>query len=321
MLGFKQQLAEADNQGCNIPWAILMDPTSACNLKCTGCWAAEYGNRLNMTYEELDSIITQVNELGTYFFLFSGGEPIVRKKDVIRLCENHPDCQFSAFTNGTLIDEEFADEMLRVKNFIEPFTVGCRAARRSNPKKNEKAVVFGCGTIGIAAATALKYFGIEKVMICDYSALRLNIAEELGFEVCNMETDDLITKAKAYLGEARSLKGKTADIDIMLDAAGAESVFENFMEHGKIESRFVSVAVNKAIRELDMLHLTYSQKSIIGSGGYMPDDVNDVINIMKSGRWDIGKLITHEYPLSQLEAAICKASDVNEALNVTIKFD
>lgn len=32
---------------CNIPWLILMDPTSACNLHCTGCWAAEYGNRLN----------------------------------------------------------------------------------------------------------------------------------------------------------------------------------------------------------------------------------------------------------------------------------
>ena len=29
---------------CNIPWIILMDPTSACNLHCTGCWAAEYGN-------------------------------------------------------------------------------------------------------------------------------------------------------------------------------------------------------------------------------------------------------------------------------------
>jgi hypothetical protein len=34
--------------GCSIPWAILMDPTSACNLKCTGCWAAEYGNKLNL---------------------------------------------------------------------------------------------------------------------------------------------------------------------------------------------------------------------------------------------------------------------------------
>lgn len=108
---------------CNIPWAILMDPTSACNLKCTGCWAAEYGNSLNMSYEELDSIVNQANALGTYFFLFSGGEPLVRKKDIIRLCEDHPDCQFTAFTNGTLIDEQFADDMLRVKNFIPAISV------------------------------------------------------------------------------------------------------------------------------------------------------------------------------------------------------
>lgn len=25
---------------CNIPWLLLVDPTSACNLHCTGCWAA-----------------------------------------------------------------------------------------------------------------------------------------------------------------------------------------------------------------------------------------------------------------------------------------
>ena len=43
--------------GCNTPWAILIDPTSACNLHCTGCWAAEYGNRLNLSLEELDSVI------------------------------------------------------------------------------------------------------------------------------------------------------------------------------------------------------------------------------------------------------------------------
>ena len=30
----------------------------------------------------------------------------------------HSDCQFLCFTNATLIDEAFADEMLRVKNFI-----------------------------------------------------------------------------------------------------------------------------------------------------------------------------------------------------------
>lgn len=102
---------------CNIPWAILLDPTSACNLHCVGCWAADYGNRLNLTFEELDDIVSQGKALGVYFYLFSGGEPLVRKKDIIRLCEKHDDCMFTAFTNGTLIDEEFADEMLRVKNF------------------------------------------------------------------------------------------------------------------------------------------------------------------------------------------------------------
>lgn len=39
------------------------------------------------------------------------------------LCEAHPDCVFSSFTNGTLIDEDFADEMLRVKNFVPAISI------------------------------------------------------------------------------------------------------------------------------------------------------------------------------------------------------
>ena len=101
---------------CNIPWLILMDPTSACNLHCTGCWAAEYGNRLNLTFDELDGIITQGKELGIYFYMYTGGEPLVRKADIIKLCEKHNDCAFHAFTNGTLVDEAFCEDMRRVGN-------------------------------------------------------------------------------------------------------------------------------------------------------------------------------------------------------------
>lgn len=108
---------------CNIPWAILMDPTSACNLHCTGCWAAEYGNRLNMDFDTLDSIIRQGKELGVTMYIYSGGEPLLRRDDIIALCNKHSDCEFLAFTNGTLIDEDFADEMLRVKNFIPAISV------------------------------------------------------------------------------------------------------------------------------------------------------------------------------------------------------
>lgn len=101
---------------CNIPWVMLLDPTSACNLRCTGCWAAEYGHKLNLSYELLDSIITQGKELGVYFYMYTGGEPLVRKKDLIRLCEKHNDCAFHAFTNGTLVDDDFCKEMVRVGN-------------------------------------------------------------------------------------------------------------------------------------------------------------------------------------------------------------
>lgn len=69
--GWDIQEKARQKYGCNIPWAILMDPTSACNLHCTGCWAAEYGNKLNLSLDELDSVICQGKELGTlYVHLF-----------------------------------------------------------------------------------------------------------------------------------------------------------------------------------------------------------------------------------------------------------
>jgi MoaA/NifB/PqqE/SkfB family radical SAM enzyme len=123
MIGGPRQKQISDENDCNVPWAILMDPTSACNLHCTGCWAADYGNKLSMSYEELDDIIEQGKKLGIFMYIYSGGEPLVRKADIIRLCEAHPDCEFLAFTNGTLIDEQFADDMLRVGNFIPAISI------------------------------------------------------------------------------------------------------------------------------------------------------------------------------------------------------
>jgi len=121
--GEERARAVEKKYNCNVPWAILMDPTSACNLSCIGCWAAQYGNRHNLSYETLDSICRQGKELGIYFYIFSGGEPLVRKKDIIRLCEAHQDCYFFAFTNGTLVDDEFCQDLLRVGNFALAFSI------------------------------------------------------------------------------------------------------------------------------------------------------------------------------------------------------
>ena len=123
LIGWPRQEVMRERYGCNIPWAVLLDPTSACNLHCTGCWAAEYGNKLNLSYDDIDSIINQAEELGCYFFIYTGGEPLVRKHDVIRLCEAHPEAAFMCFTNGTLVDQKFCDDMKRVGNFIPVLSV------------------------------------------------------------------------------------------------------------------------------------------------------------------------------------------------------
>jgi MoaA/NifB/PqqE/SkfB family radical SAM enzyme len=123
LIGWPREEELKKKYNCNIPWAILLDPTSACNLHCVGCWAAEYGNKLNLSFDEIDSIITQGKELGVYFYIYTGGEPLVRKRDLIAITRKHNDCAFMTFTNGTLIDEEFADDLLSVKNFIPVLSV------------------------------------------------------------------------------------------------------------------------------------------------------------------------------------------------------
>jgi organic radical activating enzyme len=104
----------AKKYDCNIPWAILLDPTSACNLKCKGCWAAEYDKTDTMEFALLDRIIREGKEMGIYLYLYSGGEPTLRKTDLLRLAAAHDDCMFLAFTNRTLVDREFSQALADV---------------------------------------------------------------------------------------------------------------------------------------------------------------------------------------------------------------
>lgn len=99
-----------------IPYNLLIDPTSACNIRCTGCWAADYDRHSELSYEKLDEILTDARKLGVSDILMSGGEPLMRKNDILKLCRKHNKLPFALFTNGTMIDEAFADEMARLGN-------------------------------------------------------------------------------------------------------------------------------------------------------------------------------------------------------------
>ena len=116
LYGTKAVRANREKYKCNIPWLMLIDPTSACNMNCKGCWAAEYGHKLNLTYDELDGVVNQGVELGTHLYMFTGGEPLIRKDDILRLCREHKNCTFLAYTNATLVDQKFCEDMKEVGN-------------------------------------------------------------------------------------------------------------------------------------------------------------------------------------------------------------
>ncbi len=101
---------------CNIPFIMLFDPTSACNLRCKGCWSAEYGHKSSLSLDEMRSILKQGTELGTHLYMLTGGEPLIKKDEILTLCRENPDCAFLAYTNATLIDRKLCEELKEVGN-------------------------------------------------------------------------------------------------------------------------------------------------------------------------------------------------------------
>ncbi len=114
--GTKTVRANREKYNCNIPFTILFDPTSACNLKCKGCWAAEYGHKLQLSLDEMRSIVSQGKELGTHFYMLTGGEPLIRKDDIITLASENKDCGFLIYTNATLIDKKLCADIKKCGN-------------------------------------------------------------------------------------------------------------------------------------------------------------------------------------------------------------
>lgn len=89
--------------------------TDDCNLHCQGCWVTGKIKNSRMSPEQLDRIITETKEQGSYFFGILGGEPLLYKP-LFEVFKKHSDCYFQLFTNGTLLTPEIAEELRKVAN-------------------------------------------------------------------------------------------------------------------------------------------------------------------------------------------------------------
>ncbi len=139
---------------CNIPWLILFDPTSACNMHCQGCWSGTYGHKYSLSFEDMDKIVTEGKALGTYLYMLTGGEPTVRMKDIFRLAEKHHDAYFALYSNSTLIDEEMCREVARLGNITFMLSI------EGTPKTNDARRGDGHYAAVMKAMDLLKKHGI-----------------------------------------------------------------------------------------------------------------------------------------------------------------
>ena len=243
---------------CNIPWAILLDPTSACNLHCKGCWAADYGNRLNLSYEDIDSIIEQGKELGVYMYIYTGGEPLVRKDDLIKLCEKHDDCIFLCFTNATLIDEQFCQDLLRVKNFIP--AISQEGSKETTDFRRSVGVNYSVYDKIEHAMNLLKEYGLPFGISCCYTSENYEAVSSPEY------IDQLIDWGALFVWYFHYMPvGSDANIELMVTPEQREAMYHKVREY----------RVTKAIFPMDFQNDgQYVQGCIAGGRRYLHINAN-----------------------------------------------
>jgi MoaA/NifB/PqqE/SkfB family radical SAM enzyme len=92
-------------QGQLFPPFLFLALTSACNLRCKGCWVETSGKPRQLTPDEVDSVIAAGKRQKSYFYTLLGGEPMIYPGlwDII---QRHRDCYFQIITNGMFFSEE-----------------------------------------------------------------------------------------------------------------------------------------------------------------------------------------------------------------------
>jgi len=93
-----------------------------CNLRCIGCYAGDYSKKDDLPFEYVDKIITEAKEMGTYFYVITGGEAFVRD-DMLDIYKKHNDAAFMVYTNGTFIDRDMAFKLQELGNVAPAISV------------------------------------------------------------------------------------------------------------------------------------------------------------------------------------------------------
>ena len=116
LMGLEIRLKLKEELGFASPAFIVISPTMRCNLRCRGCYAGNYTQKDDLTFEQVDKLLIEAKEeFGMRFIVISGGEPFFWQP-LLKILEKHSDMYFLIYTNGTLINKTTAKKLAELGN-------------------------------------------------------------------------------------------------------------------------------------------------------------------------------------------------------------
>jgi 2-desacetyl-2-hydroxyethyl bacteriochlorophyllide A dehydrogenase len=190
---------------------------------------------------------------------------------------------------------------------LEPLFTSYHGVMLSRPEVGESAVVIGGGIVGLGIVQILKALYFTKIIVVDLSDKRLEMAKALGADATiNPSRENPVDRIAGITGSrpVRYLDRPSPLADIVYECAGAggtpQQAFDVARPNG---GRVVIIALYEKLSSVDFNTMVCKNMTVHGSLGYSSKDILQTMEVVRAGRIDRERLITHEFKLSDIQTA------------------
>ena len=194
---------------------------------------------------------------------------------------------------------------------VEPLAVAVHAVKRAKIGLGDKVVIIGAGPIGILITAVRKAAGAREIIIADIGDARLQAAASMG------ATRTVNSRNESVVDVVREVTGGRG-IGKSFECAGREETFIQAMSclcKGGTAT-MVGIFEQPAI-QIPASIFVAQEITVQGSQGYCWD-FDTALSL--TSNLDLGKLVSHVFPLTDIDKAMKAALDPNEkAVKIILK--